>query len=268
MKDTLNNLLQGWASQAEAPEARVSQIRDRIAREVRDNPSVSPTEASAFCRSSRFWDRLLFIGLGAAAACLALLLLPSVTSPERPAVAQPSRPMPSPAVSSYLAQISESELKANTVLFQEVNELFADELRWIFSSTDTRLGIRRPVAGVTDDRSPIFLRIAFLCRRSGDHPWEKSWVADVLVRNEEMVDVGLGRGDAERLSLWVYRTDDGMIIVDSSLTMTQPLKLSTHSVDLLRPGVPAEVLALKTEGLDYRVVEVARVLKAPGGGAL
>lgn len=259
MNDKLDKLLQDWSSQAEPDPAHLDRLAARISHaRSQPRPDGAVFGASAPRRAPGL-DRLVFAGLGAAAAAAALLLL-YFTCVRRPAPHQedPLR---------GLAVLSPSDLDASTVLFEEVNGLFAGRLAWIVSSERAEMvHLQEEYPPGEAEAQVILIRTVLACRRANEDRWRKAWSADVFVRDEGFVAAKPEGDPLTSVDLWVYKMPDGELAVESNLVSQTPLPLAFRSIEVLTPGKPSQVLMVKTKDAEYRLFQVGCILRAPGGG--
>ena len=107
-----------------------------------------------------------------------------------------------------LAGISSGQIRVHKRLFQEMNRLFAERLRWV-AETDGKMAMGvEALSGAANNAAPVLVRLTVLERRENG-PWIPAWNTDVLVRGEEMVEVAPDRKTDDRIVLWVYPLSDG-----------------------------------------------------------
>lgn len=255
MKDKLDEVLRNWSNGKELEATHLRILEERICREILGRKFLRLGDPAEGEGAFKFWDRFLFAGLGAAAACLLFLLLHYLFA------STPCEPMESGGVE--LAAIPELQVQHDAVFFQEARQLFAEALHWIVSSEDEiQLGIQQGEGGRTPENPALMIHIVVLSRLADGSPWRKVWAAQVMTRGEEWVDVTLSHKTQNRLSVWAYPMPDGMIALDSAFWLKVPFQISTCASRVLRPGEPSEVFSLKTPETEYRVFQAVKPLAA------
>lgn len=257
-QDRLDKLLKQWAAAHATSEEHARKLSDRIADELAASHLrvLDPAADWRVPRPRR--RRLPWAPLGIAAA---LLVAATVSLFLRwPSV--PDGVVPdSEAASSPAAAIDPAELHAGARLFQEMEALFANDLRWVADTDDTvRLGVRptsgAPVAGETR----LMIRVVVLRRGRDATSWHELMKADLFARSQELVEAVLDPKLDNRLVLWAYALPDGKVAIDSSLRLTTPIRASVDATNVLTPGKSASVLSLETEDAEYRICEVVTPL--------
>lgn len=117
---------------------------------------------------------------------------------------------------------------------------------------------------------PLAVRIIVLARRAGDEPWQTAWRSDLITRDEQVVDVSTGPGDAGRLRLWSHVLPDGAVAIDGEIRLpgaaapldTAPLDVSYSGVQ--RAGEPSRVLRRRAHGIEWQIIQTVEPL-ARGG---
>ncbi len=101
----------------------------------------------------------------------------------------------------------------------------------------------------------MYWRVFEARRILGQERWRRLWVADVIVRGEDRIEVAPNRRDDNRLDLWVRALDDGKLAVDTAVSFASPVKADGRMEAVVDQGVPVEVLTLRSNGAEYRVFQ-------------
>ena len=269
-RDKLDKLLKQWAAHHAINEEHARKLADRIVGQLRrdDGPTVDVAARRQVSTSTR--RRMVCAALGAAVALLVMIavvhlsrVLTSSDEDGRPEVAgkqdaPPSRSTPdSEARALSVAVIPQSEIADGRRLFQEFEELFADDLRHIVNTdTDVRLAVWPVSGGPITHLTPLLIRVLVVERNRGEASWHELMKVDLLTRSQELVEAVPEPKSDNRLFLWAYFLPDGKVAVDSSIRLAAPIRASVDVTNVLTPGEPARVFSLETEDAEYRVFQV------------
>ncbi|MCX6997960.1 MAG: hypothetical protein NTV49_12960 [Kiritimatiellaeota bacterium] len=210
-----------------------------------------PVEAAS--AAGNLWRKLGYMALGSALTLLLALLFTRF------------KPASEPAAATTWARLTVQQIQAETRLFRELERLFPDNLRWVVQSNgDLGLGVVA-TANVELKHTPATLvRLVVVRRRMGDKSWQPAWNADVIVRDEELVEVTPNREKGNKLALWVYPLSDGALAVDTSLAFTVPANINSRVSTMMRHGHPAEIAALRSGDWECRVLQTVFPLDDAG----
>ncbi len=159
-----------------------------------------------------------------------------------------------------------ADLRRHTMLFESVQELFDDQWRWVAQSDgDIEMEIHPLPGGVAERSQPVLVRLTILSRKTADKEWHKAWETDVMIRSEEFLDLPLDAAVGNRLQLWVHPLGDGNMVVDTGIALERLSKTKMQACNLLKEGKPAEILAVRGAGSEYRVFQEVMLLTSADG---
>jgi hypothetical protein len=244
----LDSLVRAWAARRTPSEEHARELADRIHGELPRGRLLALGDGPPTPPALRL--KLRYAALGAVGALLAagcvLLLIGQRLLPARDAAA------------CRIPEFTKSEIAAKSQLFREIESLFADQLRWVEdSAAGVRLGIAPAPGGAVADPRPILIRVVVVCRSAGERSWRKLLATDVLAHCEEVVETPPDAKLANRLSVWAYPLQDGLLAVDSRIRLVTPLCASANVSAILTPGKPTQVLSVQTDEAEYRVFQMA-----------
>jgi hypothetical protein len=276
--DDLDHLLETWAAGREASAERLSALGQQIAAQLADKAPLAVVPDS---RSSRQVGRL---GLGgfslrggpawflAGAASVALVVAGSFwlhgDRPQEPTIAGKSAPV----LPTGYASLPHEQLLAKARLFAEMQTVFGGQLEWIAETTDhVELGLGKVATASKDpgskgpgsrEHGPLIVRVVVERRAAGTADWKVVWATDVVALDQEPVTLRAAEGTIPAaLSLWAYRLPDGMVFVESDLTLSG-LKsaLESASSNILENNRATEVGSVDVDGAEYRILQTAATL--------
>jgi hypothetical protein len=257
-QDKLDKLLRQWAAAHATSEEHAQKLADRIVDELTGDDSVAVVPATDERVPVPRRQKLAYAAVGIAAT---LLIAATVSLLSRgPSVPNEVVPHNDGALLA-LASVEPSELDDSARLFDEMEMLFADDLRWI-ADTDSEVHLEiRPVSSrPTTGATPLLVRVVVVQRKSGETGWRKLLETDVLARSQELVETAAGPSADNQLLLWAYLLPDGKVAVDSSIRLTTPIRASVDVSNILSPGKPANVFSLKTEDAEYHILQMVTPL--------
>lgn len=254
----IDNLLQEWAARTAPDNARVQRISEGISRALAGERLLPVEQISAISEPWPLWGRLAYAAAGAAIAFAvsAWLFVSGVVGP---------KPVNGGAVE--LAQIPSRQLETRTVLFEEVECLFAGRVRWVATSADdVQLGLVSGAEAAEPASEPMMVRLVVLKKAAGGDSWQEVWDADVLTRSQEFVELTPNPGVANNLAIWVYPNSDGTVVVESHISLMAPVQIASSTSSVVHPGRPVEILSMKTGDGEYRVYQTVVPLGRAGTG--
>ena len=256
--DRLDELLRRWAAGAEADRDRLDALRGRILARVTSQQETGRAEPGATVLVPAY--RRYAYAAALAAALLACVLW------WRSGQGWSPRTAVGPSLSSAI--VSDQELRVGRQVFDEMERLFYPRLKWVSESNgEIGIGVGSETDRPAGTGSPVLVRLALMSRAAGGSAWQRAWTMQVVLRSEEVAQAiavpGLGQG----VTLWAYPLGDGEVAVDASVS-AWPRGGVLAANALVRDGIPAEVLRVRSDGTEYRLVETVRVIPAPlAGGA-
>ena len=179
------------------------------------------------------------------------------------------------AIPPEYAWLSEDQLHSKSVLLSEMQELFGHQLSWL-AETNSRVEVGLNERSVSDeDRAasattvPLAVRVVVEKRDSSSSGWQLAWAVDVMSRSEELVEIAPQSGDGASILLWAYALPDGLIAVDSELSLpgvTAPQASSDSAIiratlsNVQQDRQPSESLVTDSDGIEYRVFQTVAIL--------
>lgn len=253
MNDRLDTLLTGWAKRSEAGPERMSVLRSRILEKVHVGGESKATIVPAVAALIPFRAKLRYAAIGAAVtAAVAIILSVREDRFQHPARGDEEGPR---------LALSESRAATGRRLFQELERLFPDRLRWVAESDGkVGLGVDGIPPGGARESPPVILRLVLTSREPGRAGWRAEWMTDVLVRGEDRIEVPLTPAPGSTLALWVYPLPDGAIAADTALSLHSPVRISTDVSTVMVQGTPVELAFVRAGNREYRVLQMARAL--------
>ncbi len=249
MNDKLTNILQEWAAKKMVPQEHLNKLASHIGLELSRVKYKSPVMVEI-----PFWVKLSYAGLGAAVGMLVCMFFISTLIIKQPSTCDAKLP-------SKMALITDNQVGAGRQLFGEMDQLFADRLRWVVQSGgDIGLGVESINGGVDKDAKPMIVRFVVVSKKHGETGWNPVWDLDILLRGEEVVEVMPNHNVDNKIALWVYPLNDGRIIVDTSLSLDLLVRLSSRADIVAREGEPNEIASLCDDKIEYRVFQTVRLL--------
>lgn len=249
----LDDLLKNWAGRVQAGDSRIERIAGDVSRSLAGQTFPVEEEVKT---PSVFWPRLawavggVILGFVMALACFHAGWLGGGD-------------LNGGAVS--LARISSNLIQGQKVVFNEMENLFQDRLRWIVSSgNNVQMGIAGEGEAVAGTR-PMLVRVVVLRRGIGENKWKSIWDTDVLARGEEFVESAPNPGRDNRLCVWVCPNVDGTLVVESHVALEAPVEIASSTSSVVKPGAPVQLLSLRTDEADYCVYQTVDWLNGDKG---
>jgi hypothetical protein len=126
------------------------------------------------------------------------------------------------------------------------------------------LGILPDTVPLRREAKPLVVRMVMLARQSGESAWKPIWQADVVARDEEVVDLAAQSARDGRLRLWMHSLPDGAIAVDADLFLKDAICVRSSFSGIQRTGVPQRVFSSQGNDAEYQVFQTVNVLPAKG----
>lgn len=264
---SLDALLQDWSRTSDVAATRLEKLAQRIVlsavdeRAVVDEPSTRPERARPPSdTNARAWSTRLALAL--AASLLGVLLIRWLDGSKPISPAPPSSE--SADIPPELAWLRTDQLDAKRQLLGELNELFDRRVEW-FAETSGHLEMDlRPVR---DERPPaatkdaaVAVRVLVVSRPRGESTWRIAWALDIVARNEQVVRLSPAAAAGADVEIWAYRLPDGVIHVDSRVTIPSLEGLRLTNATIFDNERPAQVGKWATDQAEYRAYELAASL--------
>jgi hypothetical protein len=254
--DPLDDLLRHWAGRQSFDGLSSQRLQARVTASLRGCPFLDLPSAAANCGAGT-WSRLRWFAAGAAAAMLLAWLLSFAHRTPAPLVAREETGELLPPV----VGLPKAQLIAKARLLAAAEELFNGRLAWMAEEgRDVQLGLT-DAATLSQAAPPIVFRLVILARKSDTKNWRPIWQADLVTRDEQLVELTPGKSDKSQLRLWAYALPDGQIAVDSDLLFTGAIPIHSASSGVQQGGVPRQVFSLQNDDGEYRVFQTVDFLR-------
>ena len=275
----LNEALQQWADSHTPSTDELEALHARISTALRDDELIGAVGRRSGAAEDGDFDlfttnaspstasqRIVWFALGIAASLLVMVAIRLSASPDStnaPGVAGQAIESPPPSellhddIPSF-AVLGKQDLAEKMLLFKTAHSDFDRQLHWIAESNghiELGLGPAGQTAGVSGQ--PLALRLVLVSRRTGDSAWQTIWSKDVIARNETPVDKIPGAG---KLHVWCYALPDGLIAVESELTLQEPFVGRYVFSGVQKPGATQRILALEIGGVEYALFQTVSAL--------
>lgn len=253
-------MLQEWSRRQSPSDARVGALEERIAERIAEGlatVSLATVRVESVSSKPAGRRRLLVWCTAAAAAMAAACWMYWSPTGER-LVAEPVAAAEFPAVEHTVA-----ELAAQERLLAEADRLFDARLTWLAEEgSEVEIGLAEERSVARDGSLAVAIRLVVVRRREHEEAWDAVRAIDVIARSEAAVELS---DDHQGLFLWAYVLPDGTIAVDADMAVTPRGTLRATTSGIFAPGVPAMVASRHVNGTEYRIFQVASLLKAANG---
>ena len=256
MNDKINSTLRAWSKEKQASPEHLDSLAKQIRTEAARSSQAGFAGEGEVSRAG-FWYKLSYAGLGAAAALITVFSCFLYTGSDAPS-----------SSSTGLASISAQQLLESGRLFTEMGAVFGDGLRWVAESDgEVGVGVDQLIGGSSANGKTMLVRLVVLSKHDGDADWHPAWNADVLLRGEDIAEVVPNKNVDNKLALWVYPLSDGRIAIDTDLALDIPVRLSSRRSMVVKQGEVRELISIKENGTQYRLIQTVSVLGAGENGA-
>lgn len=245
--DDLHAVLRDWRWRRDAAVDSGALAAQVVAAVRTDAPLAAPPVGLPPQR--RWRERTAWFTAGMAAAATLAVVLQSPRGDQ-----QADWP---PTVRFAAGQVAEK-----AALVAGMDDTFGPRLAWI-AEHDRRVDVGLVPDALPDRGTALAVRIVVLSRRVGATQWTPVWQADVVTRDEQLVDVAAGPGGAGRLRLWTHPLPDGAIAVDGELALAAanpPVAASFSGVQ--RPDDPQRVSGRRADDVEWQVIQTVVPLGA------
>ena len=253
----LDKQLKEWAARNRPAEAALAELEAKICR------ALAAAPPAAHVRRARADFRGTAPRWLAAAAAVALLLGGGWhLAHRRAAELQAANGNGSAALADFTAE----QLEARRDILDEMESLFAGQVRWVRLDADgLRLGLAQRAAVAEPRAQRLAVRTVVMVREQNQKTWQTVWSSDVLTRTEEYVEIAPESGAAGGLEMWVHRLPDGRYVVDAEIDWPEARLPRAYETQVLSVGKPERILTQTAEGHEYRVYQSIEPL-ANGNG--
>lgn len=294
--DPLDNMLQHWADERAASSRHLDNLQDRIVGAIVDdissidqhivttripvtNSAVSQLEPP--CNRRPISQRRVSLVSGLVSVTL-LALVAFIWSAQLADFGHDNHQLANDErtkIPDY-ATLNEGQLSEQMIVFSEMKGVFGNQFNWL-AETDSRIEVGLRDEPSTNDQSltpgdilEIAVRVVVEERSSSRDQWRRTWSADVISQNEEVVELAAKDDDRSTMTMWAYVLPDGMVAIDSELsfsengeadatTKTAPFRAAFSNVQKDRQ--PSEELLTGANGVEYRIFQTVAVLNKKVG---
>lgn len=294
--DSLDNLLHQWANERSARASHIDHLQDRILSAIRDDTLSNAEPVSAthnFSVSSMEPETLLpyrsrpvslrrasLVGTLIGATLIALVAF--IWTTQLAGVGRDKGQLADDGRSKIpeYAQLSDSQLSSRINVLSEMKVVFGDQLNWL-AETDScfEVGLSENSWAGESSRSQneaveIAVRVVVEERSSPDGAWQRTWAADVISKNEEVVEFAAKNNDCTTMTMWAFVLPDGTVAIDSELKFSEGSPATTTAETaqfratfskVQKDRQPSEELLTGANGIEYRVFQTVAVLNKKVG---
>ena len=194
-------------------------------------------------RTCRWGERTGWFAAGLAASAAVAFAVWRIGRPDAAADWPPS------------VRFAAADIVARSEVLGVMERTFDGRLAWVAEHDDT------VAVGLADDAvaafgHPVAVRLVVLARRDSSAVWEPVWRADLVVRDEQVVDVAAGPQGDGRLRLWAHCLPDGAVAVDGELELAaraMPFRASYAGVQ--QAGLPRRVTGDRCADVEWQVIQ-------------
>lgn len=252
MKTDMDSLLKQWNARHAPGTEHLDRMADRISVEAARRRYLGCLAPAA--TGMTLWGKWVYGTLG---ACAAILVMAIVLGHFGKTSARESG-----ASLAGLAKPSAVQVGTFQELFAETTRLFPKQLRWIVQSNgDIGLGVESGGNSDVADTPVMLVRLVLVKRVAGEKTWKPAWTTDIVMRGEDRVEIATNLKGHNKVTLWLYPLDKGMVAVDTSIAIDQPLRVSARLDTVVGMGVPTEVAASAMGGDEYKVLQTVQPLE-------
>ncbi len=252
--DPLDRLLRNWADQS-APDAdHLQELQENIMQ--RWQIEQCPTIATPMPSPGERRHSAAILGFVAGALLMALVVIvwngkpsqdrtePTITSSEPP---------------PKFAWLNDAELAEKTVLRDELIALFDQRFAWLAETAEgVEIGVEE--RDHATDSPSLAVRVVVEIRPADGSDWQTVWATDVVTRSEEVVEITPQTHDVQQFRLWAYALPDGMVWVDTGLTLAGETTELVAAEKLQRDGQAEVIYQTRHAQRDVRILQAAAVL--------
>lgn len=166
------------------------------------------------------------------------------------------------------ARLDDKQLARKAKLLNVLQETFPNDLLWVSETEgEIQIGLRStttPPAAANNRSEDLAVRIVVAARRNDQPAWTTLCQADVLTEPEELVEVPLDANGDGWLAVWVCLLPDGLMAVDTDLSLPGLRGLHASASTVQREGVPYRADSGAAGGWEYRVFQTVGRLPEKG----
>ena len=253
-RDPLDELLRHWARHEAAEADALRPLKERVLSDLPQAEFLTPVAHGQ--RRVTAWKRIAWFACGAAAAALLFLVWPRALDRPLPPAAVATAAMVPPEV-----LFQASELRAKGKLLAALEELFNGRLGWVAEDgRQVRLGLVVEPGAAEQLAQPLAVRIVVLRRNLTSTQWTTVWATDLVTHDEQLIELTPEKSDRASLQMWAQRLPDGMIAIDSDLTVNGTTRLRWSFDGIQKAGVPERVFYQRTAGEELQVLQTVALV--------
>jgi len=255
-KNTLDKLLKAWGDRNQPDVDTLSRLESRIRNTAMPEAFLPPVEA----------EPVLWVHGRWAVAAAVLLLLGMAAGLFLRSGRNPVLQCADSTGSMELARFTEEQMTARRTILDEVERLFAGQIRWVrIDDGGMRLGIADDPVQVRVQDPKLVVRMVIVARQKNQKQWKTVWSSDVLTRAEEYIEIPPDAEFSGAMGLWVHQLPDGRFAVDSEIDWPSADLARSYETRVLSAGQPERILSQRTEGLEYRIYQSVEPLMNGNG---
>lgn len=252
--DPLDRLLRNWADQATPDADHLHELQQDIIErwQTEQRPAIATPMLSRGER--RHSAAVLGFVAGALLMALVVLVWKSDSSQDRSAPTIASAEPP-----PKFAWLNDAELAEKTILRDELIALFDQRFAWLAETAEgVEIGVeeRNHAIGTPS----LAVRVVVEVRSDDGSAWQTVWATDVVTRSEEVVEITPQTHDVQRFRLWAYALPDGMVWVDTGLTLAGESTELVAAEQLQRDGQAEVIYQTHHAHREIRILQAAAVL--------
>ncbi len=241
----LDGALRAWAGRHRMDEHDLTDLSDQIHRAVRRSGASKPAMNLAVFGRPKL--------VAAAAGAIATYVLVSILVQPLPPMDRFFRPSTDNRAAAEIAAITARQVSATTRFISEVDRAFPEGVRWV-ERQDGHSAITASERSY-DDRLAgecVMLRLT-LVAQTGDEPWRLLDSRELVATPDAVIDCKLEGAVNGAVTLWSHILPDGLAVVETRVTLSEPLDLEADISTVLEPGIPEKVLAFAADDTFIRL---------------
>jgi hypothetical protein len=257
-RDKLSQVLQQWASQRALQVTALEQLRRRISETLDTTQPDEELKGNAPISRDLSWRGTAWFALGAAASLLTMAGYFWLSHSTQPQIARPAG-NPDPLPPSF-AWLQKAQIDGKATLLFEMERVFAERIVWV-AETDGQVKLGLTEAKQTSQPAqPLAVRIVVVRRQTGLANDSPVWAVDLVSRGEQVVRVAPDNADDARLLVWAYPLPDGLIAVDTTLELRDPVTMKASASRLHENAIPSRIHSVHVDDVEYDVYQTVAFL--------